>query len=283
MTRDAHARTERAIAAHFAARGTPAREQEMRLHLRTCADCLDCYRRHLLIAEVDPAAAPAQERLARALGLPSRRARGTTPAWFAWGTIGGAVAAAAAILLVVHAPRRDDAVGSKVASGEFAARGLPFSPAPEIAVYRVPARSKDARPEPAAGVVSSRDELAFAYRNSGGKRWLLIFAVDEHGHVYWYHPGWSDVGDDPAAVPISEAPGLHELPTAVAHQFDSTRMVLHALFTEHSMTVREVEAALRASGGAAAARGDGDPSGAGEALLAIPDAVDVRRPFRIVP
>ena len=101
-----------------------------------------------------------------------------------------------------------------------------------------------------------------------------MFAVDEHGHVYWYHPGWSDAGQNPTAVPISAEPGLHELPAAVLHKFDGERIMIHALFTDRELSVRQIEAAV-----ASAERGH---SPGASAPLAIPGAIDIVQPLRVV-
>lgn len=286
MTPQPHRRVQRTIAAHFSAGGSPLAEQEMRDHLRGCASCRDHYQRYLLIAEVDPAAPSAEARLARSLGIAPRPALRLPPLSWAFAAAGAVAVAAAAVLLIrVQQPPEQDQVA-------FVSRGAPRgsspAPAPEIMVYRL--SSGSAAAEPAGGLVSSGDELAFAYRNSLGKGWLLIFAVDEHGHVYWYHPGWSRAGEDPIAVPVSSAPGLHELPTAVAHVFDGEKLVIHALFTDRQITARQVEAAVAASTGAGGESGGAATFAArvGQAedrtggVLRLPGAVDVRRPFRVV-
>jgi hypothetical protein len=161
------------------------------------------------------------------------------------------------------------------------ARGAPLGTAaarmPEVQIYRISYRYRNlsgpgrrgARSEEAGDVVHPGDELAFAYRNPAGKGRLLVFAVDEHGHVYWYHPGWSHAGENPTAVPISAEPGLHELPAAVLHKFDGERIMIHALFTDRELTVRQ-----------AAAAAPGRARGAEP--LVLPGATDVVRPLRVV-
>jgi hypothetical protein len=62
--------------------------------------------------------------------------------------------------------------------------------------------------------------------------------------VYWYHPGWPDPTDNPKAVEITKSPGLHELPAAVSQAYQGEHLVIHALFTDQELTVRQVEAAL---------------------------------------
>jgi hypothetical protein len=276
MNQDPHRQARRAIAAHFSARSAlgdgAAEEQAMRAHLPVCADCHAVYERHMLFARLTPAAASPEDRLARSLGF-RPAPRGARAARFQLGVPALLGAAFAAALIVYAVPRRpfqgEGGGRGRVADG-FVARGLADSEAgagPELQAYRIeaggPARPVDA--------VRAGDELAFAYRNPSGWRHLMVFAVDEHGHIYWYHPGWSRAEDNPSAVPIAAEPGVHELPAAVVQQFDGEQLVVHALFTNQELTVRHVEGAF-----AAAAR-----EGRGR-TPSFPDANDVTYPMRVV-
>jgi hypothetical protein len=152
---------------------------------------------------------------------------------------------------------------------------VPAARTPEVQVYRIfTGRLGSNTSEKADDFIYAGDELAFAYRNSARKGRLLVFAVDEHGHVYWYHPGWSDAGQNPTAVPISAEPGLHELPAAVLHKFDGERIMIHALFTDRELSVRQIEAAV------ASAERAHSPSAS--VPLAIPGAIDIVQPLRVV-
>jgi hypothetical protein len=108
--------------------------------------------------------------------------------------------------------------------------------------------------EPLGDLLHPDDELAFAYRNQTPGVRLLVFARDEHGHVYWYHPAWTDAAQDPPAVPLAATPGLHELPAAIAHPFDGHRLDLCWLFTTEPLRARQVEAAVAAGSLAPACR-----------------------------
>jgi hypothetical protein len=297
MTNDPHRRIRDAIAAHFAGAGAPARDGEMRAHLPTCRDCHAHYEQHLLLATLDPAGLSSETRLARGLGLRPRRGPGRAT----FGLLGlcGAAVAGLALLYTGGGPGRANRAGAPTSEtagaaiepggavaphGEVSPRGTPAgvaaARAPEVQIYRfpsprVPIRRLGASAEKAGDVVHPGDELAFAYRNPAGMRRLLIFAVDEHGHVYWYHPEWSDAAENPTAVPISAEPGLHELPAAVLQKFDGERLMIHALFTDRELNVREVESAV-----AAAAVRDRAP-GAPEPLT-LPGTTDIVRPLRVV-
>jgi len=215
----AHARL---VDLHFALRIEPGQEREMRVHLEGCGSCRERYRRRLLLTSLDPRSPSMQERLARGLGLRARRSR---RGWMA--AFGAGVLAAASLALWARA----------APDADFTARGGPGK-LPAFVVYRLDA-SGVARH--ATEAISPGDELAFAYRNPGGRRFLLLFGTDEHGHVYWFHPGWTDVSQDPAAVPIRPSSELVELPEAIAHRLDGTRLTVHGVLLDSPLGVREVE------------------------------------------
>jgi hypothetical protein len=236
----------------------PARERVLRRHLAACSSCRDHYDDVLSITRLDPRTPTLEERLARGLGLSSA---GHSTRWRVVALPGLAVAAAAAGWLFFWAgPGADPAAG-------FAARGptlgrageSEFGALPLLVTYAVragegPKAVSAATAATAAtsaqtgqGTIDARDELAFAYRNPTGKKYLMVFAIDEHAHVYWYHPGWPDPAANPSAVGISTAPGLHELPAAISQTYDGEHLMLHALFTDRALTVREVEEQLEAA------------------------------------
>jgi hypothetical protein len=231
---DAHQRT---VDAHFSGRISPDDEVRLRSHLPTCARCRRRYQRHLLLARLDPAALPAEQRIARGLGWRRRRRwpsfRAFRPLWLAPGL---AVAGVVAVLLG-NAGRGLD-LPPPAARGSVAAGA-----APTLWVYRV---SAGGAPRLAAETVVATDELAFAYANPAGKRHLLVFGVDEHRHVYWYHPAWT-AGSPPPAPLRAEAAGPHELPDAVRHPLDGQRLDVYALFSDAPVSVETVERAAAAA------------------------------------
>jgi len=287
MIHDVHRRARAAIAEHFAGAASPAAEREMRAHLPTCADCHQLYERHLLLASLDPAGVPIETRLARGLGL--RPAPVPHRAFFGWLSLCGAAAAA---VILVQASRggpssrviHETPAAAAPAPGEanvagVVARGgstnIAAALMPELEIYRIfTGRRGTSTAEKASDFVYAGDELAFAYRNPAGKHWLMVFAVDQHEHVYWYYPGWSDVMQNPTGVSISAEPGLHELRSAVFHKFDGERIMIHALFTDRELSVRQVEEVV-------AAAQSGRSSGAPEPL-AIPGAIDVVQSLRVI-
>jgi hypothetical protein len=243
---------------HFEGSIDPEAERTMRDHMPGCDACRAYYGRRLLLAELDPASLPARERIAQGLGLrrPLRGAR-----VLAFGAL--PVLAAAAALLLWWRAAPDPALG-------FAARGgVQREAASRVFVYDVRPGSA---PSLAGGSVGRHEELAFAYENGAAKNRVMIFGVDEHRHVYWFYPAWTNEADDPVAVPIATDGRRHELPDAVRHDFDGVRLDIHALFVDRPVSVRQVEALVRA-------RPDGDVASLG----AVPGAVEDHASFTLAP
>ncbi|MFP2959625.1 hypothetical protein ACLEPN_17730 [Myxococcus sp. 1LA] len=84
-------------------------------------------------------------------------------------------------------------------------------------------------------------ELAFAFRNPDDHRFLMVFARDTAGRVYWYHPSWTDPASNPSAIPIPAGDTLRELPEAISHPLAPGALTLHAVFLESPLTVRQME------------------------------------------
>ena len=108
-----------------------------------------------------------------------------------------------------------------------------------LRAYRIRA---GAAPMLAEGELGATDELAFGYLNPASRPWLLVYGVDEHGHVYWFHPSWDDPAQDPSAVQAAAGAGMHELPEAISHALDGRRLTLHGVLSERRLTVKQVEA-----------------------------------------
>jgi hypothetical protein len=238
---------------HFAGTISPNAERDLRGHLLTCEVCRLRYRRRLLLASLDPSAPSPEERIARGLGVRARRPGFAPQAWSAV-----AVAAAAAVLLLL-----------RPATHSFTARGnigtLPQPPTSRVFVYEI---APGQRPMAAGDTLRSGAEVAFSYENGAAKRRLVIFGVDEHGHVYWFHPAWTNEGDDPVAIPIEGDARRHELPEAIRQRFDGTRLEIRSVFVDDPLSVRQVEALLRQN-----------PRGA----LPVPGAVESSVSLTVVP
>lgn len=220
-----HSRARRAIGAHFAGRGSAVDAELLRTHVPACAGCRRSFERHQLLARLDPRALPEEDRIAAALGIVRRRPRRTWMATFA-------VATAAAALFVV-APR---ALHHQV-GGEPVARGAEVTPT--LLVYRVGADGTAARV--VGDSIRRDDELAFGYTNPMGRAYLLVFGTDEHGHVYWYHPGWPMGTAPPVAVEARRGLGPHELDEAIRHQLDGHLLRVTAVLSDTRLGAEVVE------------------------------------------
>jgi hypothetical protein len=229
-----HDLAKKLILRHFALRISSSDERAMRRHLTACSECRAAYERHLLLASLVPTAASDEQRLANGLGFSAPAAKQ------AFALPLGLVATAAAMFALFSYTKPDELTARGHGEHERVAQVLAYRVQPGKAAVAV------------SGSVHRSDELAFAYVNAAGFEKLMIFAVDEHAHVYWYHPAWSSPTDNPRAIDIAKGPELRELPEAIAHQLDGKSLKIHALFTNANLSVRDVERMLkeRASGAA---------------------------------
>jgi len=212
---------------HFAGAISPSHERTLRLHLPGCSSCREQYERQLLFSELDPDAKSRMDRLAVGLGLrPAAKSSKMLPVTMVFCT--------AAALLLALVPLRERF------NSEFLARGSATASAtdPKLLAYRI---EHGRLPRSLGAAMRAADELAFAYANPGGYEKLMIFAVDEHRHVYWYHPEWSNQADDPHAISIAPGAEVREIPAAVSHSIDGTTLTLFAVFSNEDFTVRQIE------------------------------------------
>lgn len=212
---------------HFAGTIAASDEARLRAHLGECESCSAAYARFRLVSLVDPAAPSAKERLGAALGLAPRRPRFTL-------AVPGLAAALAAAAIVFVVARVGDGDG-------FRARGGGAPTAPALAVFHVVGGSA----APVSGPIAPGAELAFSYTNPAGRSHLLIFGVDEHHHVHWYHPAWTDPAATPVAVAAKQSVAPVELPEAIRHELDGGSLVINAVLVDRAVSVTEIEAAVR--------------------------------------
>jgi hypothetical protein len=227
---------------HFAGRASPEGETRMRAHVGGCAPCQHYYERRLLLSELDPAAPPARERLAAGLGI-GRRRRAPAAQWTAGLTLGAA--AAAALVLVLRPPRPDQDAG-------FAGRGTappaaapgaaPPGEAPALEIYC----SSCGKPAPRlGGSLGARASLAFAYSNPTGRKRLMVLAVDESKHVYWFYP---DLKESQVSVAIERTAVPTELPWEIDQSFAGRALRILGLFSDEPLAVNKVEALVDGTG-----------------------------------
>jgi hypothetical protein len=227
---------------HFAGSIDPRNEHSLREHLADCVDCRTRYERRLLIERLDPRARGAEERLGRGLGV--------APARSPWMGLGIAVAATAAALLVMgprtlHTARVAPDSGFQARTGGKVTKSM----VPELHVFQM----RPGEPvRPVGNAIKIKEELAFTYKNPGDSRYLLVFGIDEHRHVYWYYPAWLNPDKKPVAIKIAsdddaEAPS-HELPEAVTHPLDGQKLDIVAVFAPRAVSVTEVEQRINEHG-----------------------------------
>ncbi len=217
------------VARHFEGKIDPADERVLREHLPGCESCTRLYGRQLVLARLDPSAPRAVERLGRGLGI-ARRPR-------TWLPYLGLVSAALTIALVVLTPLHRSA---RVDDRAYAPRGS----AADVAQLRVYRLHEGAPAELISGVVHAADELAFAYANPAGRKHLLVFAIDEADKIYWYVPAWTDPASEPRSLAIAAGSNFNEVSDAVTHELTGKHLTVHALFTDESYSVREIESML---------------------------------------
>jgi hypothetical protein len=246
------------IDAHFTGTISPEDERNMREHLPECRACRERYERRLILADLDPESVTSEVRIGRGLGLVGRPSssrglgRGMRRRAAALASV---LALAAAFFFIV---RRIPTDSSTERHDGFAPRGSPTPPAGTSAGAHVdrPLRDRPLRifrmsgpsgqGEPVMDSLRPDDELAFGYENPLGSPYLMIFAVDEGGRVYWYYPAWLDANENPTAVPIEKGSGVHELGEAIRHPFTGTHVEIHGLFLSAPASVRDVERSLAA-------------------------------------
>ena len=217
---------------HFSGRIHPREEQRMREHLPGCAACREHYERHLLLARLDPRALDARTRLARGLGVDAREP--ASP----WRLALVPVAVACLALLMVRIPWN----GASAGDDGFTARGVRNAGTDaRLLAYAVEPGGRTTLLGP---TLRPDQELAFAFRNPDAHRFLMVFARDAAGQVYWYHPSWTDPASNPSAIPILPTDAPRELPEAISHALPAGPLTLHAVFLDTPLTVQQMESLL---------------------------------------
>jgi len=154
------------------------------------------------------------------------------------GYFAGALAVAAAALLVVALGRRGESDAGLTARGT---RPLP-SLAREVGV-ELYAQQRTLSPLPPGSRVGPRTPLTAAVRNAGSAPvYLLLFAIDAGNAVHWIAPEYTVAGTDPRSTSFWPSTAPRPLPTAAV--FDDLvpgplRVV--AIVTREPRRVSEIE------------------------------------------
>ena len=88
-----------------------------------------------------------------------------------------------------------------------------------------------------------RAGLLFSYTNAekSGFSYLMVFAVDESGKVYWFHPAYDDASTDPESISIGHSQTSAELSEVIRHEYPLGPIVFYGLFSDHPLKVSDVE------------------------------------------
>ena len=231
---------------HFKGTLKPNETRTMFAGLEGSEDLREYFARRQLLADMNPDALSAKERIGQNLGLTTATKK--SAAWATWvPALGVSAAAAAALLILVPA-----GLSQSGSDDGFTARGgdkkLAALTIEEVRVFEIKGQKSDR----VGRRVTPTAELAFAYRNPKSHPYIMIFGVDDGGEVYWYYPAWTDPAENPKAVPAKRGGSLVELSEAVSHNVQGQRLRLYSYFTDSPTSVREVERSLQQSGPGAA-------------------------------
>jgi hypothetical protein len=225
------------VRGHFSGGNSAFGDRRLFRHLRRCESCRGEYRTYAALESLDrDGDTRARERMARAIFPPASR----RPALF--GASVGVLALASAAF-VISAQRSND---------HFQARGGVEQPAaratPSLEVFRL---GSGGRSERAGSTIRADEALAFSFVNPraadgtpGGASFLMVFARDAGGHVFWFWPAWDNPADDPGSLPIATTLHPMELGESVRHPLQAGPLTIFGLFTERRYHVTQIEAAL---------------------------------------
>ncbi|HEX4403549.1 MAG TPA: hypothetical protein VH560_01895 [Polyangia bacterium] len=234
---------------HFSGASTRAGDRRLFHHLKTCDACRDQYRTLALLEELE---GNGGERARTRLGRGLFEARSPRPALVSAG-LAVAFACAALVFSVGRMPAPFHSTSSTW-SGFTARGGLPAfeAPQPSLAIYRVPRDRNNPEllaasdTQRAGSIIHAGESLAFSYVNpeAVGASFVMIFARNAEGRIFWFWPAWDKASDDPQSLPIAQGPSSVELREAVRHELQPGELTIVGLFTPKPLHVHEVEAAV---------------------------------------
>ena len=101
--------------------------------------------------------------------------------------------------------------------------------------------------------VRASDSLLVAYDDVAPAPYpyLMVVGVDRAGSVFWYYPALEHDGDDDRSIAARGGAGI-ELGDEIRHALKAGPLRLFAVFTRTPLSVKQVEALVRSSGGASA-------------------------------
>ena len=183
-------------------------------------------------------------RLAATAPAPARsRRRWASPRWIGLtiAVAGIAIGLPTALLRTRNPTHRPDSeFRAKMASPQRDARSRWIA----INAFRL---SGEAAPEPLHDTLHVDDGLLFSYTNLGPTPFssLMIFGLDDDHRVYWYYPAFLDARDNPRSIDIQKGGSRVALREVVAHPYREGTLTLFGVFSDQSLSVSEVEDAVR--------------------------------------
>ncbi|NOZ87390.1 MAG: zf-HC2 domain-containing protein [Deltaproteobacteria bacterium] len=152
-----------------------------------------------------------------------------------------AACAAAALLLVIWPNNRlDESTGFTARGGMTPGKDRWVS----LEVFRP---SPGGGYHPVTDRIMPHDALAFAYvkqRAGTFLSFLMVFAVDETGRVYWYYPEYSREDENPHSIYIGSGSGRASLPDEIRHDFKKGLLRIFAVFSKGPLYVRHIESVV---------------------------------------
>jgi len=241
---------------------TGDRVNEVEEHLRGCLDCRQ-KRQTLLAIEgclsvhpkdfVDPVFARDILEKARELRPPQEERDSWSsllgwagPRWVLW-PVAAAALLVLALILVPGKPTAPAAGGGGGLPDGVQSRGSGDDASDAWVSFAV-FRSNAGQNVPVDGRIRADDFLAFSYENrraEAGLGFLMIFAVDGRGSVFWYYPAHPVEGENPCGMPIQVTASPQALSDKVRHPLGPGPLRLWALFSRTRLCVAEVEARVR--------------------------------------
>jgi hypothetical protein len=82
-----------------------------------------------------------------------------------------------------------------------------------------------------------------SYTNLGENpyEYLMVFAVDSKGEVYWLFPAYLEEGSDPRSIEIFQGRPQVELGEKIRHDFTPGPLVFYGVFTHQPLHVSTIE------------------------------------------
>jgi hypothetical protein len=107
--------------------------------------------------------------------------------------------------------------------------------------------------QPVGETVSANAALAAAYedRSASPFPYLMVFAVDPTGEVFWYYPEYAENEEDRLSIAASKAKGRTAFPDEVTHEFSEGPLRFFGIFSRSPLRAGQIEETVKRQLGAA--------------------------------